>query len=205
MSFEERYNLSLDIAEGLRCLHDNHLVHGDLKPDNILIFMLEHSNIRYTAKLSDFGFCLPLENADNLSFDSYRGTERWRPPETEHYEIEQHGKFEPDALLKCDSYSYGLVVLSTMFTNGHFPFGSCYVSQTGNALEKSKALLKKQPELNSVFQKALEQLCKRVLCKRPCDRERITPALLASPTQDYYDWQVLAHWLFGLVNNHLLG
>ncbi|KAI0802187.1 ankyrin [Xylaria sp. FL0064] len=47
--------LALDVASGLRVLHDNKIIHGDLKPDNVLVFDVLHGERHQMAKLADFG------------------------------------------------------------------------------------------------------------------------------------------------------
>ena len=37
-SIEVKYQFSLDIANGLEALHHLKIVHGDVKPDNVLVF-----------------------------------------------------------------------------------------------------------------------------------------------------------------------
>ncbi|RYP33041.1 hypothetical protein DL767_004952 [Monosporascus sp. MG133] len=51
----ERRELALDVAVGLKVLHDNHIAHGDLKPSNVLVFDAEDLNRPQMAKLADFG------------------------------------------------------------------------------------------------------------------------------------------------------
>ncbi|KAM5343884.1 hypothetical protein ACJ41O_012421 [Fusarium nematophilum] len=48
----------LDIAEGLSALHGCSIVHGDVKVENILIFVSEDPEYPFIAKISDFGFSL---------------------------------------------------------------------------------------------------------------------------------------------------
>ncbi|MBA2728944.1 MAG: protein kinase family protein [Parachlamydiaceae bacterium] len=45
----------VDLAQGLKYLHNNNLVHSDFKPDNILIF-------KNKIKIADFGSCMPPKN-----------------------------------------------------------------------------------------------------------------------------------------------
>lgn len=51
-----KYNLCLGIAQGLNALHQNDIVHGDVKPENILI--CSHPKETFIAKLADFGFAI---------------------------------------------------------------------------------------------------------------------------------------------------
>ena len=47
------------IIEAFKVLTKNNIMHRDIKPDNIL---MHNGNI----KMADFGFCKPLENANDL-------------------------------------------------------------------------------------------------------------------------------------------
>lgn len=117
-----RYQLCLDVAEGLAAMHKYGIVHGDIKPDNILIFRQADPKVPYIAKLSDFGVCVALEGESvSIDFTSYRGTPGWRPPEAAKYVEDIHGPFTPELLLRYDSFSYGLLVLSVLATGGRPP------------------------------------------------------------------------------------
>ena len=50
--------LGIDIAQGLRCLYDRHIVHGDLTPTNVLI------GLDRTAKLNDLMFDAALSGSE---------------------------------------------------------------------------------------------------------------------------------------------
>lgn len=66
-----------DIADGISVLHVYGVIHGDIKPDNILIFASPDRCHGLKAKICDFGFSGSL-----LSEDSPRGTTpAWAAPE----------------------------------------------------------------------------------------------------------------------------
>jgi serine/threonine protein kinase len=99
-------SLALDIASGLEALHSCGVVHGDLKPENVLIFQLSREVFR--AKISDFGSAsligdLKSENLNRPARVSLPGfSPPWEAPEA----------FE-DILLedlpKVDIYGFGLL------------------------------------------------------------------------------------------------
>ena len=62
--------ISLDIAKGIEFLHSNKIIHGDIKPENILIY-------NDIAKLSDFG----LSCYENIIPFKLLYTLDYRPPE----------------------------------------------------------------------------------------------------------------------------
>lgn len=62
------YNMLRDIANGLDYLHRNHVIHGDLKPGNILVF--DQFSRKPVAKIADFGLSRIRENVTISSFSS---------------------------------------------------------------------------------------------------------------------------------------
>lgn len=115
--------LCLDIGHGLQSLHEHKFTHGDLKPQNVLLFK---SSRRWVAKLCDFGCArgqiddAVLANGsgqpDQPQKEQYLGTSSWLPPKEE---VESYHDYE--GLRRCDVYVYGLVVWSSFCLRGDSP------------------------------------------------------------------------------------
>src|SRR5262249_45536857 len=91
-------DLTGDIADGLTALHYFGVVHGDIKPENILLFE-DREKRKLIAKICDFG-----SSGVEISEDSTRGaTEAWSPPEF------PGSYFDKVAKATWDVYSFGLV------------------------------------------------------------------------------------------------
>ncbi|HEY0019315.1 MAG TPA: protein kinase [Longimicrobium sp.] len=99
----EAANLLADIGHAVKFLHDNGLVHGDIKPDNI-----GKKGERYV--LLDFGICRPKEQFSRESTPT--GSIRTRAPEL----LEQQGYIEAE---KVDVWALGATIFNTMM--GRFP------------------------------------------------------------------------------------
>ncbi|MFI1252529.1 serine/threonine-protein kinase [Streptomyces netropsis] len=123
----EGARLIVEICEGLAHLHRGGWVHGDLKPDNVLI-MADGS-----AKLSDFG--LVTELTDTRGTHGYgppMGTFDYLPPERWKAPLGEHGvQVRPSV----DIWALGIVI-HEMFTSGASPFpGATPVSRAAAAQE----------------------------------------------------------------------
>ncbi|KAF4967984.1 hypothetical protein FSARC_4545 [Fusarium sarcochroum] len=122
-SLEEKLSIALDTARGLEALHDSEIVHGDIKPSNLLVF--KHPTRKYIVKLSDFGFAMPIEGGQLIG-----STEVYRAPEAD------GGLLPSQYLRQQDVYSFGLT-LWTILSDG-FPF---YASlPDGERLENARKI-----------------------------------------------------------------
>lgn len=118
--------LCFAIGDALAFLHGNGVIHGDIKPDNILMFKGKESG-GLILKLSDFGFSV-LDK--NVSPRLLGGTPDWEAPETLENTILQ------EDLAHADSYSFGLL-LWYIARNGISPFDK--ISELQVPLESRKA------------------------------------------------------------------
>lgn len=194
LSWETKHQLCLDISEGLEILHRNGIVHGDVKPDNVLIFKQDNPNVPYLGKLSDFGVCISMEESTSLSFQDYLGTPGWIPAEVVEYREDLHGDFTPELLLKCDSFSYGMVVLSILITGGRPPFQDLEEEEGGSPYEKAIGLIwgNEDESFPASLQGKLMSFCGALLKERPQDRADVSYLLLADNSKGYNDWYELS-------------
>ncbi|KFA81667.1 hypothetical protein S40288_11478 [Stachybotrys chartarum IBT 40288] len=108
-------NLCIDIGHGLQSLHSMNMTHGDLKPQNILVF---RQGPRWTAKICDFGHSnsFNLEEGNFLRAN-YNGTPDWRPwwfgAKAQEHSVE--------ALKRFDLTVYGALVWSAFYLKGKAP------------------------------------------------------------------------------------
>jgi serine/threonine protein kinase len=105
----EALPIFLQVAEGLRYLHANHILHRDVKPSNILL------TPRQQAKLGDFGLVKNLKEDQSLTQSRQAmGTIDYGAPEQ--FEDAKHVNRQ------CDLYSLGATLYTAL--TGKFPFGN---------------------------------------------------------------------------------
>jgi serine/threonine protein kinase len=113
--WSKRYTLCAQIASGIDAVHSCKLVHGDIKPKNILVFLRDGELV---AKIADFGISVgnfrPGQPKTRLG-----GTPGWQAPE-----VEQRIPLDPEGLRRADRYSFGLLLWSTVFGDGKSPLTS---------------------------------------------------------------------------------
>ncbi|KFA80662.1 hypothetical protein S40288_01780, partial [Stachybotrys chartarum IBT 40288] len=100
LSAETTTNICSGIAAGIDAIHACHLIHGDIKPSNVLIFP---NGAQLVPKLADFGLSFggPL-GGERLA--KLKGTYGWRAPE-----VIQGRSLTFEGGIRADNFSFGLV------------------------------------------------------------------------------------------------
>ncbi|KAI0502867.1 hypothetical protein F5B22DRAFT_652647 [Xylaria bambusicola] len=142
LKFKSKLDLARDIAEGLRVMHRCGVVHGDVKPENILILPRVNKDNEFLAKLTDFGHSV-FEHSDSKSLPAF--TPQWCAPELL---PERSG---PKTMGFCemkltDTYSYGLVVLSIMIDHPFYESigDSTTLRSSGSILSEAIELVRRE-------------------------------------------------------------
>lgn len=116
-------DVMLQIAHGMNCLHEIHVMHRDLKARNVLINVVkDDENLELSwsrhVKIADFGISKLKENSQFTTMD--RGTSPWRAPEVFDQEDNKDTKYTKAA----DVYSFAMVFFEVL--TGKTPFSDVH-------------------------------------------------------------------------------
>lgn len=105
-----KFLLLSHVAAGLRFLHSNAIIHGNLSSNNVLI------DNRYTVRLADYGLSSIVSTCGEL-FQSYHcGALRWMAPEL----ISDDQELGDASSCYSDIYSFGCIMLHVL--SGKLPY-----------------------------------------------------------------------------------
>ena len=117
---EDVVRIGIDICTALDACQNNNIIHGDIKPDNILVSSYNNG----TYKLCDFGIAVEASNGNKTKIGG----------STPSFESPEYHKSK-EVTFKSDIYSLGLT-LYHLSNNNRFPFEATLPSDA----DKEKAL-----------------------------------------------------------------
>jgi serine/threonine protein kinase len=109
LTLNQMVQIIYQLNEGLRTLHSNNIIHGDIKPGNIVISGFDNSDSELIeAKIIDFGICQFVPNAQTKLY-ALGHTPGYDAPELHN-----------DYAFAADYYSLGVSILSFMIGGNPF-------------------------------------------------------------------------------------
>lgn len=165
LSLRANLNIAIQIVKALAYLHQNQIVHKDIKPSNIII-----NSQTEQVKLTDFGIATKL-NKENPQFNNpncVEGTLAYMSPE-------QTGRMNRTLDYRTDFYSLG-ITLYEMLTD-QLPFPSKDPLEIVYSHIAIKAILPHQ--INSEIPPAISEMVMKLMSKNAEDRYQSAAGLLA--------------------------
>jgi len=114
--FRNEKEILRQVTRGLSHLHKKKIVHRDIKPNNILIFISKRRKIKPVIKLADFGISKTLKgnSVTNTSPTNPNGTRGWMPPE-----VYESNRFD----FSVDVWALGCIFAYILSEGNKHPFG----------------------------------------------------------------------------------
>jgi serine/threonine protein kinase len=129
----EHVDALLHMAEGLAYIHSNKLVHGNIKPNNVLYTLTEKSKSPVVFKISDFALVKETSDRGTLAMSKMKRIRDFMAPEMLHFIDDlnasdtdlQRGSQESDVFALGRVFSF---YLSGGWTQGKFDLSSNVLS-----------------------------------------------------------------------------
>ncbi|KAI0183391.1 kinase-like domain-containing protein [Xylaria flabelliformis] len=123
LTTSQKQHISIDIALGLHAIHEAGFIHGDLKPDNVIILAHDDPNRQLVAKILDFGGS--SKRSHGKASAPAHTTKLWSAPEVLNCDSDVDWE-------KADVYSFGLIFASLWARLQHGGFGLHRFDQTSS-------------------------------------------------------------------------
>ncbi len=188
LSLEAKVRLLIQAAEGLHAAHREGLLHGDVKPSNVLVDRTADGELK--ALVTDFGLAVELNREGGATTDSAGGTPQYIAPErlvvggsTEHSVIDR----------RADVYSLGMMLYRLL--TGRLPFPA------QNTLQVLRQVVESEPppprQVISTLPSELEAIILCCIARAP--EQRYTSArAVAADLQRYLDGEIVEAYTAGL-------
>lgn len=104
VSKDESYSILRQVSSILETLHEDNIVHGDVKPENIFINRYDNGDI--VAKLGDFGHLSELQNLRTMN-----GTHNYWAPEQMKYSMTEESDDQNEIAFATDIWCLGWIII----------------------------------------------------------------------------------------------
>ena len=143
----------LQLAEGLEYIHSRNLIHRDIKPGNVLIYV-DSTDGKITMKWADFNLSKSVIEQETYTMSSgIKGTKCWYAPELLKLISQFQLSIDRRGTVKSDVYALGLV-FAYLLLNGQHLYGFDDIDIANNILAD------KQVNIGSKFKIGFEKLQK---------------------------------------------
>jgi serine/threonine protein kinase len=123
-----------DTLNGIYELHANNILHGDIKPQNIIVFG-DHPSRQLIAKVSDLGLARNLDGSGTISSRKIFYTSWYRPPEF-------FAPMKPTHLTKAmDIWALGVTFVEMLITTSELTANNPIISRLTNGTIHDYAML----------------------------------------------------------------
>lgn len=165
LPIEQILIIAKSVCHSLRILHNLNIVHGDLKPDNILI---KKTSLGFSGKLIDFDDSYFSKNPPK-DHESLVGTPEYYSPEQAAYIMDEDDEISGDTLtLKSDIFTLGIIFCE--YFTGKKPVLPSDCGNTWMCAEKGKEISYAKP-IPAWIKKLLDRMLQRNPNNRPSINE----------------------------------
>ena len=138
------FTVFLQLAEGLEYIHSKNLIHRDIKPGNVLIYV-DSTDGKITMKFADFDLSRPVNERGTFTMSSgFIGTRNWYAPELLKLITQLQQSTQRRGTVKSDVFALGLVFVYLLIDGQHL-YGSNEIEIMNNIVAN------KQVNINSKF------------------------------------------------------
>ena len=170
---DEVYQILDAIAENLERMHKDGIVHGDLKPENVLFRRNKAGKVE--VQISDFGLACRVNSKKKRACESY-GTYAYTAPELFKNSMERSGhSYSATEQKKHDIYAFGLIARMLLL-----PGDPCWFDLS-DTLSSSKTEKERHKTMAEIYENQRKPIAKVKVKVKEEDKELLTGLLNHNP------------------------
>jgi serine/threonine protein kinase len=156
--------LARDIARGCQAIHRYSIIHGDLKPHNVLLTADSRDERGWVGKIADFGLSVKIKRGEQHVSGIQHGTEGYVAPE-----VLQTRRMVPVS----DVYSFGIIMWELWHSRLYYEEyraavrRMCVLPSSNSCLEAALLWVVRSPSMTS------RPLMRPLVFRHPCIRPSI--------------------------------